>query len=250
MKIFKRIIAYLIDIVLVISISTLISNNSYINKDYNKYKETYKEYEEKYTAYEDFISDIEKKYKDETLNEKEIKELVNTYPSYKKYFSDIKEIDKDNYDEFIGKINDDFKDTQEDYSYKLSKYSIIPGIIRIMSFLLYFVVIQFYVGNTLGKKIMKLKVVPNGNKKLNILNYFVRSLIVNEVFVNILNIIFMLILSKNNFIIYSNIMYVITYAIEVSIIFMMAFTKDNRGLHDYAAQTRVVEIKGEKDNEV
>ena len=36
MKIFKRIIAYLIDIVLVISISTLISNNSYINKDYNK----------------------------------------------------------------------------------------------------------------------------------------------------------------------------------------------------------------------
>lgn len=250
MKIFKRVIAYLIDIVLVISISTLISNNSYINKDYNKYKKTYKEYEEKYTAYENFTNDIGEKYKDKKLNEKEIKELINTYPSYKKYFNDVKEIDKDNYDEFIEKINNDFKSIQENYSYKLSKYSIIPGIIRIMSFLLYFVVIQFYVGNTLGKKLMKLKVVSNDNKQLNILNYFIRSLIVNEVFVNILNIIFMLILSKNNFIIYSNIMYVITYAIEVSIIFMMAFTKDNRGLHDYAAQTKVVELKEEKTHEV
>lgn len=43
-------------------------------------------------------------------------------------------------------------------------------------------------------------------------------------------------------------MYVITYVIEVAIIFMMAFTKENRGLHDFAANTKVIELNNEKNN--
>ena len=112
---------------------------------------------------------------------------------------------------------------------------------------MYFVVIQYYFdGQTLGKKIMKLKVAAN-NKPLNILNYLLRSLILNEVLINMLSIFFIIILSKNNFLLYSKISYVITYVIELIIVFMIIFTKDNRGLHDMIANTKVVETNKKED---
>ena len=115
-----------------------------------------------------------------------------------------------------------------------------------MCIMLYFIVMQFYFGGqTLGKRILKLKVVSNNDKKLSIINFFIRSLIVNEIFINILNVIFILVLSKGNYLIYNKIIYVVTYILEMAILFTMVFDKQNRGLHDYISNTKVIELNKE-----
>ena len=49
-----------------------------------------------------------------------------------------------------------------------------------------------------------------------------------------------IVLSKNDYLIYNEIIYVVNYIMEMAIIFMMGFTKDNRGLQDYVANTKVI----------
>lgn len=217
----KRFFAYAIDILIVSLISSLITSNTLINKDYKKYMDTYEKYEE----------------------------VVNTYKVDKGALGDALEyeaITQDEYDTKIEELNNNFDKDNINYNYKLIKLSLISTTISILIILLYFVVIQYYFnGQTVGKKIMKLRVVSKNNKKLNILNYLIRSLVLNGVLINVLSIIMILVLSKNNYLIYNEIIYVVNYMVEVAIIFMMGFDKDNRGLQDYVANTRVI-YEGEK----
>lgn len=217
----KRFVAYAIDILIVSLISSLITSNTLINKDYKKYIETYEEYEEIVDKYE-----VDKGALDDAL--------------------EYEAITDDEYDIKLEKLNETFDKDNVDYNYKLIKLSIVSTIVSILVILLYFVVIQYYFnGQTVGKKIMKLRVVSNSFKKLNILNYLIRSLILNSVLINTLSIIMVLVLSKSSYLIYNEIIYVVNYLVETAIIFMMGFTKDNRGLQDYVANTKVI-YEGEK----
>ena len=233
--IFKRLVAYVIDIVLVSLLATVITSNNYINKDYKKYQDVYKDYEKYATKYNDFIEDLE---------ELEVSELKDRYEDYSKY---LENIDTDELSEKdIEKIKTDSKEEYqkklENYSYKLNKLSIVPKVISILCILLYFVVFQYYFdGQTLGKKLMKLQVVSNNGKQLTILNYFLRSLILNEIIINLISIICILTLNQSNYMIYNEIIYYVTYVLEMTIIFMIMFDKNNRGLHDYAANSKVIE---------
>lgn len=213
----KRVIAYVIDLIIVTLISTILTTNTYLNKDYGRYIETYDKYEKYYESYEKEIEKLEK------LNDKE-------KISDKEYKKELEKINKKNID----------------YNYEIIKLSIMPTIISILVILLYFVVIQFYMGGkTLGKKIMKLRVVSNKEKKLSILNFLLRSLVLNSVFVNIMSVIFVIVLSKKSYLIFNEIIYVVSYILEMTIIFMIIFDKNNRGLHDYVANTKVI-YEGEK----
>ena len=212
----KRFVAYAIDILIVSMISSLITSNTLINKDFKKYMDTYEKYEEVVDKYEDD------------------KEALNDALEYEA-------ITDDEYDIKLEELNETFDKDNVNYNYKLIKLSIVSTIVSILVILLYFVVIQYYFnGQTVGKKIMKLRVVSNSSKKLNILNYLFRSLILNSVLINTLSIIMVFALSKNNYLIYNEIIYVVNYIIEMAIIFMMGFNKDNRGLQDYVANTKVI----------
>lgn len=217
----KRFIAYAIDIFIVSMISSLITSNTLINKDYNKYMNTYEKYENIVDKYE------------------EDKDALNEALEYEA-------ITDEEYNIKLEKLNDSFDKDNIEYNYRLIKLSIVSTLISMLLILLYFVVIQYYFnGQTIGKKIMKLRVISNSDKKLNILNYLIRSLILNSVFINTLSIVMVLVLSKSNYLIYNEIIYVVNYIVEMAIIFMMGFTKDNRGLQDYVANTKVI-YEGEK----
>lgn len=232
--IFKRLIAYIIDIIIVSLVATLLTSNNYINKDYNKYQETYKEYEKYATNYKDFISDLE---------ELKISELKDEYKNYNKYLENIdsEELSEKDIKKIKTESKKEYKEKLKNYSYKLSKLSIIQKVISILCILLYFVVFQYYFnGQTLGKKLMKLHVVSNNGNTLTIENYFIRSLILNELIINIISIICILTLNKSSYIMYNEIIYYVTYVLEMTIIFMIMFDKNNRGLHDYASNTIVI----------
>lgn len=214
MYILRRIMAYFIDIILVVMVSTLITSNKYIDINYSKYQKVYNEYKTCYDEYESLLKDSEEEKSDE------------------------KESDKlDKYEE---KLNN--------YSYRLSKLSFVPRFMGIILSLFYFVVLQFYFnGQTLGKKIMKLRVVSNDNKNINIFSFLIRSLIVNEIFISSLNLICILFLSKNVYFTYSKVIYFVTYFIEILIVFTIIFSKDNRGIHDILANTKVIDERKNKD---
>ena len=245
----KRIGAYLIDIILVSLIATLLTSNAYINKDYKKYTKTYDEYSEEYNNYSNYYTKLENYYEDKELTKKEYNKLIKLDNKYLETLKDKyedKKINEEEYNDIIEKLNLQYQKIDTDYSYKLLKYSIIPTIVNLMCIMLYFIVMQFYFGGqTLGKKILKLKVVSNNDKKLSIVNFLIRSLIVNELFINILNVIFILVLSKGNYLIYNKIIYVVTYILEMDILFTMVFDKQNRGFHDYISKTKVIELNKE-----
>ena len=243
----KRIGAYLIDIILISLIATFLSSNKYINKDYKEYTKVYEEYNENYNEYNRFITKLNNSYENNKISKKEYKDLLK-YDT--KYTKELKSSYKDNkitkkeYNSILENLNENYSKLETNYSYKLLKKSIIPTIINMLCILLYFVVMQYYFnGQTLGKKIMNLRVVKNNDKKITIFNFLLRSLIVNEVFINICSIICLLVLSKNSYIAYSQIIYIITYIFEMAIIFTITFDKNNRGLHDHICNTKVIEDK-------
>lgn len=214
MYILRRIMAYFIDIILVVMVSTLITSNKYIDINDSKYQKVYNEYKTCYYEYESLLKDFE----EEKLDEKE----------------------SDKLDKYEEKLNN--------YSYRLSKLSFVPRFMGIILSLFYFVVLQLYFnGQTLSKKIMKLRVVSNDNKNINIFSFLIRSLIVNEIFISSLNLICILFLSKNAYFTYSKVIYFVTYFIEILIVFTIIFSKDNRGIHDVLANTKVIDERKNKD---
>ena len=219
----KRFAAYLIDIIIVTVVSTFITSNNYINKDYEKYVDTYDEYVDYYDDYQKSL---------ESLNDNR------------------GELNESEFESKLENLNKEYINTSEDYSYKLAKLSFVPNFINMLCILLYFVVFQFYFGGvTLGKKLMKIKVVSNNEKKLTIFNFFLRSLILNSVLLNMVSMIYIIFLSKENYIICDQIVYIINYILEMAIIFTCAFNKSHRGIHDFVANTKVIDIK-EENHEV
>lgn len=223
-KVFSRIVAYTIDAFIITVISTLITSNSYINKDYKKSIELSENYEVVYEEYEDSMEELNNLKENDKISQKE-------------------------YDKKIKKIEEEYKEENIDYSYKFVKYSVIPTIINIMLILLYFVVIQFYFnGQTIGKWIMKLRIVSNNDSKLTMLNFFVRSVVLNGLLTNLISVILIITLSKSNYLVASEVIFIIEYIIEMCIIFMLCFNKNNRGLHDIISNTKV--ISENKTNEL
>lgn len=105
----------------------------------------------------------------------------------------------------------------------------------------YFVVFQtLYNGQTLGKKIFKIKVVNTDNDNASMIQMFIRSLFTMNIFSSLLGILLLFILSKNAYIYsYCGIILFESLFILLAIMFIL-YRKDKRGLHDVIAKTMIV----------
>ena len=71
--------------------------------------------------------------------------------------------------------------------YDLNKYSVSTSIINVVVMVLYFGLFQYYnKGQTIGKKLMKIKVVSNDGKKLKLSQVIIRMLIINSVLTSVI----------------------------------------------------------------
>lgn len=113
---------------------------------------------------------------------------INPYiDDYNKYYEEYTKLIEDANNGDIDTNSDEYKNQVIDLNYKIAEYKVINSSISVVSLIIYFVIIQYFLkGQTIGKKILKLKVVSNKDKELNIGHYFVRSLILNNIIFSII----------------------------------------------------------------
>ena len=139
------------------------------------------------------------------------------------------------------------KITKEEYltkgseiNYSLSKETVAESIVTLVITISYFVVFTYFMnGETIGKKIMKIKITSNNHKKLTMNNYLVRSLIINSILLQFISILTILFLDKKSYLSVYNIISNAFSIIFVVSFMMILFRKDGRGLHDILANTKV-----------
>ena len=245
-KIWKRILAYIIDMMVILIISQSLSGIPFINKQLDKYNKYYQEYTELVEIYTGFKVELTNNFKDQKLTEKEYNSLIKNYPSYKdrltKSYEDQKLTEKE-YNALVKEIDNKYQSDYEEVYYQVEKNSITYFVIYLIAVFAYFVGFNKITnGQTLGKKLTRLKIVnsKDNSKPIPIWSYLVRAILLYQPIYYIVKLIGINILSMNQYYNITSIFYDIQYYLELIIIAMVMIRQDGKGLHDFLAKTRVV----------
>lgn len=126
-------------------------------------------------------------------------------------------------------------------NYELTKETVISTLVSIIVYILYFVVYPVYNnGQTVGKKMFRLKIINSKNQQLTFNNLLFREMILHSIALNIIVTVLVLFLNKSQFISLSNMLSIIQEIIFIVIIIMIILKKDGRGLHDIVGNTIVI----------
>ena len=204
--VYRRISAFLIDVFLVTFVSTIFSSISYVNPFIENYKVAYDEYREVY---------------------KSESESVLTNPTIKNVV--------------------DYSNKMSKQIYKIDYSMLFNNIYYLVFSFLYFVLFAYFTnGQTLGKKLFKLKVVRQDGEKVKLSNLMLRTLLSgSSIFmgVNIIVVIQLLLLMipQNQVYFYAILLSsMISYVIEI-IGLVLLFSKEHRSLDDIIGSTKVID---------
>ena len=135
-------------------------------------------------------------------------------------------------------------DYELQYLYDSSRAMIPMNVISCGLMLLYFGVFAYISnGQTLGKKIFKIKVVSDKGSKPNPNAFMIRTVIITNIIPSIASILCTLYLSKSNWLVWYNITSYISELVIFLILGFMIIRDDEKGLHDIICKTNVVEAK-------
>ncbi len=132
-----------------------------------------------------------------------------------------------------------------DLQYQYSKESIPTTAISLIITIGYFVVFQYLNnGQSIGKKLLKIRIVGKDNSKVNIMQIFIRSIFIYQIILSITDLIIIYTLNKTDYLnIYGILTWINSIFIIISALFIL-YRKDKRGLHDFMAKTYVVSERG------
>lgn len=127
-----------------------------------------------------------------------------------------------------------------DINYEQSKINGFASIIQILLLVLYFIVYQVYNnGQTIGKRIMKIRIVMNDNLDLTMNNMIIRELFNNLILLNII-VSILLLFNRNIYIYGTTILEGLQYLFLIVTVVMIFIRKDGRGLSDFLGKTKVI----------
>lgn len=155
------------------------------------------------------------------------------------YYKELQTTQKKMYDKEIDVK--EYTDIVLEDNYNISKGTVLISLTSIIIYILYFVVYQVYNnGQTVGKKLMKIKVKSITDESLSINTMLFRALIIYGIAANIINLILILLLKKEPYLSISNTISIIQSLIVIISVFMILFSKQKRGIHDIITKTEVV----------
>lgn len=132
-----------------------------------------------------------------------------------------------------------------DLQYQYEKESVPVNVISLVIIFGYFVCFQFFnKGQTIGKKLLKIRTVGSDNKKIAFWQIFVRSLFIHQILVNTISLVLIAVCPKNIFIqAYSILTLLQSVFIIITMLFVL-YRKDKRGLHDLIVNSYVISERG------
>ena len=169
---------------------------------------------------------------------------IPTNKNHERYVEEYKQIQQDYKDKKIKEK--EYVNKSKDIVYDIDYTNSIVALGQIAILIGYFVILQYFLkGQTIGKKIMKIKVISVKDGDLNLNQLTLRSLIANSILVNLLLVIAVLFIGRDYYYYASMILQFLDSAIIMAIILMIIFKKDKRGLHDILTGTKVVSVNGD-----
>lgn len=250
--IYKRIGAYIIDVVLLSLLGTFLSGLPFLNPSYEESKELSKKYVDLFGDSLSVTRDIDKYREDETISIEELDELKkyeNLLPVFEKYEEEIK--GKDEINKLLDEVNTYYSDSFNKDARKIKRLDLYRDIIQLVLIVLLLVIVPTYSkGVTVGKALFKLRVVKEDDKDATIVNHLIRAVILYGVVFSIISMIFAQTLSVNDFYQYDNVVAKISNAVLLTTLGFMVFRQDCRSLHDLIAGTKVISTKEAKEDVV
>lgn len=141
--------------------------------------------------------------------------------------------------------NKEFIDCSRPILYRLYKHEGVIFLTTIILNIFYFIVFQYFnSGQTIGKKIFKIKVISNDKKDITMNTYIFRAFIINSLLIDI--IMFMLLIFFNEIIWFNGMILfgILNMVLLFSCGFISLKNKDGRGFHDIVCNTKVICIEG------
>ena len=162
--------------------------------------------------------------------------------NHEKYLEEYKTVQTELIEKKI--TNKEYTNRMKDLVYDIDYSSTLVTLSQTVVFILYFIVFQFYnKGQTIGKKLMKIKVVSTKGKDLTIDQLAIHSIIANSIVIKILLIASVLFIGKEYYYYASLGLQLLNYFVIIVALLMIIFRKDGKGIHDVLANTKVVSIK-------
>ncbi len=133
-----------------------------------------------------------------------------------------------------------------DLTLLLDKENFMINVINCAIIILYFVVLPLYQkGQTLGKKIFKIRIVREDNEDLSANELIIRSVIINGLLNTLLSFCLVFLLSGFEYFTIVSILGLIQLILIIVSICMMIFRKDKKGLQDIITKTHVIDESSE-----
>ena len=165
--------------------------------------------------------------------------VVPQSDNYDKYLEEYEQVQTDFLEEKI--TADEYMNRSIEVVHDLDYSNVLSMILEVVAILLYFVVFQCYnKGQTIGKKLMHIRIVSNDGEDLNINHYIIRSIIINSLLLDILIIGMVLFMNKQVYYYSSFGLQGVQILLLIVSAFMMMYRKDGRGIQDYVAHTKVI----------
>ena len=150
-----------------------------------------------------------------------------------------------------GKIDEkEYFNESSTISYELARKQGVNTLVIIFLNILYFVVYQIKNnGQTLGKQILKIRVVDSSNRDLSMNQMIFRALIINSILLDMISFGVLIFANQSSYFYGVSFLAFIQFCILSVSTFMIMFGKDKRGLHDLVAHTDVVRCDVVKEME-
>ncbi len=168
--------------------------------------------------------------------------VLSIVPQNKNYAVYLEEYQKIQADFLARDIDpEEYVNKSVDVIYDIDYSNVLPMIVEVVILILYYIVFQFYnKGQTIGKKLLKIRILSSDYKEVTMNQLIVRSLVVPAIASKMLIIAMVLFMGKNIYYYASFTVQGIQMAVFIISIFMIMYSKTGRGIHDRLAKTTVI----------